>query len=208
MEDERRRLSLELHDEVGQMLAALNINLEMIRRRQPGLDASEPMRNARQITADLMKSVRRIVHQLRPPQLDDLGLAAAIRGHLDLIRRNSLLSVGLNENLGAARLPRAVEMTCFRVVQESLTNTLRHASAGHVEVTLTRAPDTLTLAVVDDGIGFEPDASPQHRLQAGHLGLHGMQERVHGLGGRFEIASSPGQRCRIIAVIPLHGDTQ
>ncbi|TCJ17187.1 PAS domain-containing sensor histidine kinase [Parasulfuritortus cantonensis] len=206
VEEERRRLSLELHDEVGQMLAALNINLEMVRRRQAGPEAAEPLQNARQITAELMKTVRRIVHQLRPPQLDDLGLAAAVRGHLELLRSHAMMAVSLSENLGLERLPGPVEMTCFRVVQEALTNAVRHASAATAAVVLTRSADALSLSVSDDGVGFDPSAAPPGGPNSDHLGLRGMRERVHGLGGEFEVRSSPGKGCRITAVIPLGKD--
>lgn len=207
VEAERKRLSLEMHDEIGQMLAALNINLEMLRRRQNNPEAGEPLENSIKITASLVKTVRRIVHQLRPLQLDEFGLVAAVREHIEMIRKHSMIDVTLNEDLGSTRLPRAVELACFRIVQESLTNVMRHASACHVEVRLTRSADALHLSVSDDGVGMEPADSPPGGPETGHLGLHGMRERTQSLGGSFQVSTEPGQGCRIIAVIPLTYDS-
>lgn len=207
VEAERKRLSLEMHDEIGQMLAALNINLEMLRRRQNNPEAGEPLENSIKITASLVKTVRRIVHQLRPLQLDEFGLVPAVREHIEMIRKHSMIDVTLNEDLGSTRLPRAVELACFRIVQESLTNVMRHASACHVEVRLTRSADALHLSVSDDGVGMESADSPPGGPETGHLGLHGMRERTQSLGGSFQVSTEPGQGCRIIAVIPLTYDS-
>jgi PAS domain S-box-containing protein len=203
IEEERRRLSMELHDEVGQMLAALNINLEMIRRKQANIDGAVPFKNARQITNELMKTVRRIVHELRPPQLDDLGLIPALRWHLEVIGQNSMMTVRLDENLGDERLAPDVEMICFRVVQESITNSLRHASASHVDVILDHRHDRLALTIIDDGIGCDLAHFSWLDPRSAHFGLRGMRERVHSLGGSFRITSEPAKGFQIHAVIPL-----
>jgi PAS domain S-box-containing protein len=205
-EEERKRLSLELHDEIGQQLTALSINLELIQRRCTNAEALAPIQNARSIVDDLVKSIREIVIQLRPPQLDDLGLAAALRWHLDRIRQTSILRINFAENLGQSRLPAELELSCFRVVQEALTNTLRHASAQEVDIKLQCAPERLSLVVSDDGVGFDLEqiACADGRCgNGGHFGLAGMRERVSGMGGRFVVISCPGMGCSIRVEIPL-----
>jgi PAS domain S-box-containing protein len=203
VEAERRRLSQELHDEIGQMLTALGLNLEMVRRRCAAPEALGHLKNAVQIADSITRGVRDIVHQLRPPQLDDLGLSAALHWHLERIRQTSMLVVEFQENLGQSRLPAEIELASFRIVQESITNVLRHASASEVAVQLDYTPERLRLSITDDGVGF--DAKPGSALDASesHLGLLGMQERVFGLGGRLRITSARAKGCRIEADIPL-----
>lgn len=204
VEEERRRISLELHDEIGQMLTALNFNLEMVRRKLADPGAAQPaLTNAMQITADIVKGVRSIVNQLHPPQLDELGLIAALRWLLDNVRKSSFLTIALTENLGPRRLAAETEMGCFRIVQESLTNILRHSSAAQVEVNLIHTASTLQLSIRDDGVGFELADGSDEGYGIGHLGLLGMRERANGLGGTFRIATSPGQGCTVSIEIPL-----
>jgi PAS domain S-box-containing protein len=203
VEAERRRLSQELHDEIGQMLTALGLNLEMVRRRCTAPEALGHLKNAVQIADSITRGVRDIVHQLRPPQLDDLGLSAALHWHLERVRQTSMLVVDFRENLGGTRLPPETELASFRIVQEAITNVLRHASASEVAVQLDYAPQRLSLIVTDNGVGFEADAGQGMDASEGHLGLLGMQERLFGLGGRLRITSAPGEGCRIEADIPL-----
>lgn len=202
-EQERKRLSLELHDEIGQQLTALSINFEMIHRRCTDPAAAVPIRNASEIIKGLFASIREIVTQLRPPQLDDLGLPAALRWHLDRVRQTSFLKITFDENLGDARLPPDVEMSCFRIVQESITNTLRHASARVLEVRITRAPGQIGLSISDDGVGFDADRLGADSDRCGHFGLAGMRERVLGMQGRFAVITAPGLGCRIQVDIPV-----
>jgi PAS domain S-box-containing protein len=203
VEDERRRLSLELHDEVVQMLAALNMSLELIRRRNRSANVEPPLHNAVAITAEVVASVRRIVHQLRPPQLDDLGLVAAVRDHLHLVQRSGEVEVVLHEDVGPRRLPPGVEMAGFRLVQESVSNCLRHAGATRIEVMLAMDGAQLTVQVLDDGQGFDATDDGLNRLAPTHLGLRGMQERAQDLGGTFRIRSSAGCGCRVWASFPI-----
>ena len=202
-EQERKRLSLELHDEIGQQLTALSINFEMIHRRCTDPAAAVPIRNVSEIIKGLFASIREIVTQLRPPQLDDLGLPAALRWHLDRVRQTSFLKIALDENLGDARLPPDVEMSCFRIVQESITNTLRHASARVLQVRITRASGLIGLSISDDGVGFDADQLGADSDRFGHFGLAGMRERVLGMQGRFAVITAPGLGCRIQVDIPV-----
>jgi len=199
---ERKRLSQDLHDEIGQMLTALSFNLEMARRKVQAGEALAPLTTAIGITEDIVRSVRRIVYQLRPPQLDDFGLVSALRWHLDHLGHSALVGLDFEENLGPARLHPDLEMTCFRIVQESITNILRHASANQVHIRLQRDGERLDLSIRDNGVGFAPPAAGDP-FPTGHFGLRGMRERVLGLNGHFTLVSAPGQGCAIAISLPL-----
>lgn len=203
VEQERRRLSQELHDEIGQMLAAMSLNLEMVRRKCDSPGARVPLENAIQIADSVVQSIRDITHQLRPPQLDDFGLPAALRWHLERVRKTSFMRTRLTENLGSRRLPAEVELACFRIVQESITNVLRHASASSVAVEITLGPGRIRLCIVDNGVGFDLASGLMASDGRPHLGLIGMQDRVFGLNGSLEIVSGRRKGCTVIAEIPV-----
>jgi PAS domain S-box-containing protein len=200
-EVERARLSHELHDEIGQTLTALNITLQRARQRCRSEDGADLFEPARQIIGQLTDDVRRIAHRLRPSELDQLGLAAALRSHVDKLPVPPGLVISLNENLGRRRMPLRIELCCFRVVQEALTNCFRHASASQVDIEL-RLRDTgsMDLAVRDDGVGFDVDTSLRSVTDGGSLGLVGMRERVVSLGGRIDIRSRPGAGTAVMVV--------
>jgi PAS domain S-box-containing protein len=199
-EEERARLSHDLHDEVGQTLTALKI--AMIRAQQgcSGSVAKGCFDQAQQITERLMADVRSLAHQLRPAELDALGLVAALRSHFDKFVWPAGLAREFCENLGEQRLPTAVELCCFRVVQEALTNCVRHARANAFMVTLDNAPGVLNLNVNDNGVGFDSvKQSRRGKNNRKSLGLIGMRERVAGVGGQLQIRSAPGQGTEILA---------
>lgn len=202
-EEERRHISRELHDELGQNLTASKLHLQMLRR-----DAADPTSAARlgesvAMMDAMIGQVRRIALSLRPPLLDELGLAAALEQFL----------YGLSERTGTpiefdCRDPvgEILPETCtavFRVVQEAVNNALRHAGASRLRVELGREEDgTLRVGITDDGHGFDPEVVRARVDRGEHLGLRGMQERVTALGGRLEILSRPGDGCSITAWIP------
>lgn len=203
VEAERKRLSQELHDEIGQMLTALNLNLEMIRRNAPNPAVEAPLRTAKTIVDEIVNSLRRIIYGLRPPQLDDYGLVAALNWHIDSIRPLAGMKLEFTENLGAKRLPPLIELACFRIIQEALTNVLRHAGARRTVIRIDDRGDSIQLLVDDDGVGMNVQ---HYRENAhGHLGLRDINERAHALGGRVDITSTPISGCRIAVSIPLHG---
>ncbi|HNY40474.1 MAG TPA: ATP-binding protein, partial [Bryobacteraceae bacterium] len=119
------------------------------------------------------------------------------------VRQTSFLKITFDEDLGDARLPPDVEMSCFRIVQESITNTLRHASARVLEVRITRASGQIGLSISDDGVGFDADRLGADNDRCGHFGLAGMRERVLGMQGRFAVITAPGLGCRIQVDIPV-----
>lgn len=187
-EDERRRLARELHDQLGQVLTALIHRLE-----QPGGDArAAAMELARHALAD----VRKLSRLLRPPVLDDLGLAAALNWLGRSTREDTGLSVSVAADDLDVRDP-AVETMLFRVAQEAVTNAVKHAAARRVVITFARAGDRAELRVRDDGSGFEPAT-----VERG-LGLAGMRDRVAVHGGALAVASSPGRGTTVTVAVPL-----
>jgi PAS domain S-box-containing protein len=191
-EGERRRLAHELHDEIGQTLTAISINLHAV---TAGADGAAQTRLAESIAIvdRAIEQVRHLSLDLRPSLLDDLGLEAALRWCADRHIRRSGLDVRLDTDLGGRRLLAELETTCFRVAQEALTNVARHARARRVWVELQHRGTALELAIRDDGIGFDPGAARRRCAEGASFGLLGMQERVELLGGEFAVESRPGQ---------------
>jgi signal transduction histidine kinase len=195
-EEERRALSRELHDELGQTLTALKLRLQLDQRageRPRGNELAAPDPVA--LVDELIARVRRISVDLRPPLLDEVGLISALRVYLEAQAAVSGLAIDL-ETAGAptegfGRLPPDLEIACFRVVQESITNALRHAGARHLAVRITRVDRRVSLTIRDDGRGFDPGAL-EAAAASGHLGVVGMRERVRARGGDFKLISRPG----------------
>ena len=146
--------------------------------------------------------VRRIASELRPAILDDLGLVAAIEWQVAQFRKRTNIRTKIVSNTDGLSLPSDASATVFRVVQEALTNIIRHAKATTVRVTLSSKPHALEISIVDNGIGFS--RNPQRDLKS--LGIVGMKERVSRLGGQFHILSGPGKGTRLDIVIPTAND--
>lgn len=201
-EEERLLLARELHDQIGQALTALKFPFEA--RRKDGRRRHDPAALDQAVAAidDLIDKVRTLVRQLRPPPLDDLGIAAAIR---DLIAMPSFRggpAIELDENLGNERLAPSIELNVFRIVQEALTNVWRHSRAQRVVIDLSRRHGSLSLSVRDNGVGFDAPAVMAATGRAMSLGLLGMRERAASLGGTLSIHSSPGLGTEIL--VDLH----
>ena len=201
-EEERGRLARDLHDDVGQALTALTIQLESIGRG--AVPASARVLECVETARHALDRVRQLSLSLRPLQLDDLGLAAALRSHLD--RQASI--GGLTPHFDAADAPQEVaaevETACFRVAQEAITNVLRHARARNLWLRLFTAGGQLALSVRDDGEGFDPDAARRRGAAGASLGLVGMEERAALARGRLELRSAPGQGTVLLATFALH----
>jgi PAS domain S-box-containing protein len=195
-EAERRAVARELHDDFGQVLTAIKLNLMRKER-----DEAESIA----LVDGAIARVRDLAHHLRPPMLDDLGLSASLRWYVDREARRAGLEVHLDIESVEARLPPTVETTCFRVTQEALTNVIRHAQATRIDVLLRLAPDGLRLEVRDDGHGFDVRAA---RLPGGGQGLLGMRERVALAGGELEIDSAPGRGTVVRARFPRPGSRE
>lgn len=182
-EQDRKTLSRELHDHVGQMLTALRIELGRAERsRAPGNDGfASAIAECKHLTETMMRTVRDIALGLRPSMLDDFGLRPALEWHVRDFARRSGVPVDLTIEGDVDRLPDQHRTCIYRVVQEALTNCARHANATYITVSLCLDADHLDLAVVDNGVGL-----PSHSVGAG-LGLIGLDERVRELGGRLRV---------------------
>ena len=195
-EDERRKLARELHDGVGQNLTALRHRLESI---APG----EARDAAIELAGQILEDVRELSRLLRPPVLDDLGLAAALKWLCRRVRESAGLPLKVDvQALEELSLPDETETLVFRVVQESLHNCTRHADANRASLTATRAGNRIEVTFSDDGRGFDP-ATLAERTEESGIGLAGMRDRVKLFGGDLTINSRPGHGTRIVVGIPL-----
>jgi signal transduction histidine kinase len=193
-EDERTGIAREIHDELGQALTALKMDLAFIARRTaadllPREALLEKVRSLSIMTDEVIEQVRRISAELRPGVLDDLGLLAAFEWEAQEFQRRTGTACQVRSNLGDERVDPTISTAFFRILQEALTNVARHADATHVEVRLEREGGSLCLQVSDDGKGIASEAKRNVRS----LGLLGIRERAHRLGGHAIIAGSPGE---------------
>jgi signal transduction histidine kinase len=196
-EEEVKRLAHELHDEAGQMLAVVHLDLDRVASElAPSLrDRLEPVR-AR--LRDVELQLRRISHEMRPTVLDDLGLLPALRFLGEGVARRDGITVRVEDDLDR-RLPPEVETVLYRAAQEALTNVTRHAKATRVTVRLDQEEGYVILRVSDDGVGFDPGRAGD----GAGLGITGIRERLASIGGTLEIHSSPGKGTTLRAPIPL-----
>jgi signal transduction histidine kinase len=203
-EEERRFLAHELHDELGQSLTALKLRLQL-GSQVLAVPPNDNTPHALALIDQLIARVRRISVDLRPPLLDEVGLGPALRLYLEGQAALSKVTIKLDVQDGeGARLAPDMEIACFRVVQESITNALRHADAGHIRVRMVRTADHVSLAIHDDGRGFDPAAVAGVDL-AGHLGIVGMRERVRARAGLFRLTSRPGAGTNVEIELPVQG---
>jgi signal transduction histidine kinase len=200
-EQERRHLARELHDEIGQVLSAISINLQALKGACDAAAGSR-IEDSIHIVDQAAEQVQNLSLDLRPSMLDDLGLVATLRWLVDRqAQRADLISHFIAESSGAA-VPPNVTIACFRVVQEALTNVVRHARARNVWVEFRQAEDEVYLSVRDDGEGFDPGITRHRATGSASLGLLGIRERVELLGGRSEIKSQPGHGTSIRVWFP------
>lgn len=200
LEEGRRRIAREIHDDFSQRLAGLAVALRVVRKQLPeghpqlsGLDAIGTG------LAELGEDLRRLSHDLHPVALERRGLPEALLDHCAEIERRDGLRVDLRVTGVASSFPPDVALGLYRIVQEALANTVHHAGASTACVTLRAASGTAFLTVADDGGGFDPGAA----RRAGGVGLASIEERVQLLGGRCRIASAPGAGAEIEVTVPL-----
>jgi signal transduction histidine kinase len=194
-EDERRTISRELHDDIGQSVTAMKMAAGSALDETDARRRRDDIEDIIMLADSTLERLRDISILLRPPQLDALGLEAALRWHADRMLRNAGIASDLEIDALPQRPDAAVEQACFRIAQEALTNAMRHAGAARVELRLRDEGDGLRLRVRDDGCGFSPAV-------ASGLGLVIMRERAHGAGGRVEVASTPGAGTHVEAWLP------
>lgn len=202
-EEERRRLSRELHDEAGQHLTALGLGLQAL--SDIAVAGSEVDRRAtqlRELASTLGRELHAIAVRLRPKVLDDFGLEAALTSYAEEWSRQSGIRIDVHAPQNAERLPGATESAIYRVVQEALTNIARHSGATHASLVLERRDGQLVLVVEDDGRGFDAERDSRSTAAPG-LGLLGVRERVALLGGTVSVESEPGSGTSLFVRLPI-----
>ncbi len=195
---ERRRLARELHDETGQALTSILLGLRAVEDAGGPDEVGDALGNLRQLVVATLQDVRRLAVQLRPKALDDFGLTAALERLTQTFAEASGVRVDLEARLGEERLAPEIETTLYRIVQEALTNVVKHAGATNVSILLVRRNGSASLVIEDDGLGFAPEEA-----RADGLGLVGMRERVALHDGRLAIESSPGGGTTLAVEVPL-----
>jgi signal transduction histidine kinase len=195
---ERARLARELHDETGQALASILLGLGHLEEAVETEEARKAAVDLRELVVRTLQDVRRLAVELRPSALDDFGLVPAVERLAATFAEQSGPTVDVEAQLGEARLPKDAETALYRIVQEALTNVVKHASARHVSITLVQNGETAVLVVEDDGNGFDPGET-----RADALGLVGMRERLALVGGRLTVESTPGVGTTLVAEVPV-----
>jgi len=205
-EDERRRLARELHDGLGQTLTALTNQLERLQQKLDGGDAAEVaarLADSVEMARLALRDTRELSRLIRPPVLDDLGLASALSWLSRTLEQRAGLIVELSLTGIETRLDPELETLVFRIIQEALTNVLRHAGVDRARVAVSRTGELLVLRVSDDGRGFDPQTTLAGGEAVTGSGLRGMRDRLELFGGKLEIVSTPDQGTVVSAVVPL-----
>jgi PAS domain S-box-containing protein len=204
-EEERKRISRELHDEVGQALTAISVNLQLLKKKavRIGGDLDLQIAETQSLLEQTMHNVHRFSYELRPAMLDDLGLVVALRWYISAFAKRTAIKINLRADAAVEQLADEPKTVIYRVVQESLTNVYKYAGAGRVSVSLRKASSAIQLAVKDDGRGFAPDQLVGGPKDKSGLGLMGMQERLRLVNGELVVRSVPGKGTTIRASIPF-----
>ncbi|NWA26111.1 sensor histidine kinase [Pseudomonas gingeri] len=197
-ENERHRLSRELHDDIGQLLTAAKLQTQWLQRRLPD-DLQSHCETLGNTLDETLAKVRDVSAILNPRQLTSLGLEASLRAHLLKTLENTSVLWSLECHQRLTGIPEEMAVTAFRVTQEAVTNMLRHAQAYNLLVRIKRLPEGLSLHIADDGQGFSPARNP---AEAGQRGMAGMAERIEQAGGTLTVSSGPGKGTQIEALLP------
>jgi signal transduction histidine kinase len=200
LEEEIKRIAHAVHDEAGQLLVAVRLALADVERELPKTQ-QEHCKQIEQLLDQVEEQLRRYSHDLRPTILDDLGWLPAIRVLAERVSKRADLSVRVKTTFDG-RLPGAVEIAIYRIVQEALTNVTKHAQASRVSIQVRRSGGVLSCSIRDDGAGFDPAAVRSDRSRSG-LGLIGMQERLSAIGGMLAIDSAPGRGTKLLIKVPV-----
>jgi signal transduction histidine kinase len=197
-EEERRRLARELHDETGQALASILLGLKTLEEASDVTELRDRVEALRSRVVETLQDVRRLAVELRPAALDDFGLEPALERLASGFAEQTGLKVELESRLHDDRLPPEVETVLYRIVQEALTNIVKHANAGRVSIVVTQRAGSVGAIVEDDGRGFDPEQDTN-----GGIGLIGMRERVELLDGSMAIESAEGKGTTLVVEVPL-----
>ncbi len=196
-EMERRRLARELHDETGQALTSILLGMKAVEEAPSEEERQQAAAELRELVVTTLQDVRRLAVELRPKALDDFGLVPALERLVDSFGDQTGIVVQLEARIGE-RLSPEVETALYRIVQEALTNVVKHAHARNVSILLVRRERSVSVVIEDDGVGFEPAEAREDGL-----GLVGMRERLELVDGRFEVESQPGGGTTIVAEVPF-----
>jgi signal transduction histidine kinase len=204
-EDKGKKIAQELHDEVGQMLFAMKLNLDVIKKNLPAdskrlEDMEDRLSDTESLLAQTIDYIRNLTTDLRPSMLDDFGLVPALKWHIENFSKRTNIRVGLQTKHLKGRFPTEVETTFYRILQEALTNVAKHAQATEVTVQLSREGDSLSLSVEDNGKGFD---AKKITFPKDRLGLFSIEERVKLLNGEFDISSEANKGTKLNVKIPL-----
>jgi len=209
-EAERQRIARDLHDETGQALTAIGMGLRGFSGRLStrNKDGIRTLHQLETLTADSLKELERLISDLRPSHLDDLGLSAALRWYAGRVQEHASISIRVDITGEETDLDDAVKITIFRIIQESLNNVIKHAQASHVNIRLCFEERNVRIDVWDNGVGFDLDQAQQKSTSRPTLGLAGMEERAALLGGNVSIQSRPGYGTQVEALIPYHNGSK
>jgi signal transduction histidine kinase len=194
---ERKRLARELHDETGQALTSILLGLKSVEDAPDDERMRAAVGELRELVRSTLQDVRQLAVELRPTALDDFGLVAALQRLVATFSESTGVQVDFESALDD-RLPPDVETALYRIVQECMTNIVKHARAGRVSILIARRPSSVLTVVEDDGVGFDVD-----RVRDGAVGLVGMRERIGLLGGRLVIESRPEAGTTLSVEVPL-----
>lgn len=205
-DDERKRIARELHDSVGQLLAAIGMNINVVQSQCSKLDSDgvRAVSDNAVLVQQVSNEIRTLSHLLHPPLLDVAGVASALRWYVDGFAERSKIKVDLEIPADLGRLSPNIEITIFRIVQECLTNIHRHSGSATAAITLSQNGNALLLQVKDSGRGISLEKQQELTLGRGGVGVEGMRERVRQLGGTLEIRST-GTGTVVNATLPLAG---
>ena len=201
LEEQTQRISRELHDEAGQLLASVHLALDALGRDVP--QAADRLDSVKGLLDSIEEELRRLSHELRPTILDDLGLGPALEFLMEGVSARNGFPISL-EPMPEGRLPARVETVLYRIVQEALNNVSKHARASSVKIAVRSESDVITCSVTDDGLGFDVSRAMEGSDARG-IGLIGMRERVARLGGTLSVSSSPGGGTELLVTIPREG---
>jgi signal transduction histidine kinase len=199
-EEERRHIARELHDEFGQLLATISLRLHAA-RRAAGEAAQSSLAECMGLLGQAGEQVRTLALQLWPAMLETAGLEATLRWLAEQYQQHTGIATQVEGHLNG--VPGDLAIACFRIVQEALTNIVRHARARHVSIELCQGENVLELVILDDGVGFDVERTFEQAAGSGRLGLLGMRERVQIIGGSLEVHSQPDRGTRIRVSVPL-----
>jgi signal transduction histidine kinase len=202
-ESERQRIARDLHDETGQSLTAIGMGLRGLANETDSKKRLTTLNQLQSLTSDSIRELQRIISDLRPAHLDDLGLSATLRWYASRVHELTAIQVRVDIEGDEPVLDDAVKITIFRIVQEALNNVIKHAQATTINVKIHYLPKEVRIHVFDNGIGFDMK-DVQNRIGRVSLGLAGMEERAALLGGGVTISSRSGYGTEVEAVVPLH----